>query len=417
MKRNVWILNHYASAMAVSKGGRHYWFAKYLKRKGYNPVVFGCNVKGETSELYVDTDELWVEKTDEDISVPFVFVKSTFYTGNGKSRIQNMLGFYHNVKKAGKQYAKKYMQPDVIIASSVHPLTLLAGLQLARHFGVKCICEVRDLWPESIIAFNPKWNKSNLIIKCLYAGEHYIYKKADRLLFTFEGGYHYIKDKGWTYHVPKDKVYYINNGIDLEDFERNRSEYILNDRDLDDAKIFKIIYTGSIRRVNEVGTILDIAKQIKSSNVRFFIWGSGNEVETLKQRINDEHIYNVVFKGNVEKMFVPSIVSRADLNYLHFKTVEMDHRYGISPNKLFDYFAAGKPVISDVSSLFNPVIQEDAGFDISGKTPQIIAEKIDEIVSLSPRILEEKAKNALCASRKYDFSKLTDDLINIIEQA
>lgn len=150
--KNVWTINHYATNMFYDKGGRHYWFAKYLKQEGYNPVVFSCNTKHNAPERFIDTNELWTEHLAEEIDVPFVFVKSNVYTGNGLKRILNMIGFYLNVKKTAKEYALKNDKPDIIYASSVHPLTLVAGIQLAKKFGVKCICEVRDLWPGSLVA-------------------------------------------------------------------------------------------------------------------------------------------------------------------------------------------------------------------------------------------------------------------------
>ena len=417
MKKNVFILNHYASGMMFSNGGRHYWFAKYLKRQGYAPVVFGCNVKGDKNEYYFDIDGIWTEKEAEEIQVPFVFVKSSLYTGNGKSRIKNMYGFYHNVQIAAKEYAKSHSRPDIILASSVHPLTLLAGIKLAKHFGVKCICEVRDLWPESIIAFNESLSKESLLAKCLYQGEKYLYKRADTLLFTFEGGYDYIRDKGWDKTIPKEKTYYVNNGIDLEVIEKLRDDYHYEDDDLDNPDIYKIVYTGSIRKVNNVGTILDLARLVKTSHIRFLIWGDGNEAEGLKQRVKDEGITNVIFKGKVEKTYIPSIVRRADLNYLHFKATEMDYKYGISPNKLFDYFAAGKPILCDVPTKYNPMLQEDAGFSTKeGSTLQEIAALIDQITNLTKEEYEQKAKNAQIAADKYDFSNLTLKLIDIIEK-
>ena len=78
-------------------------------------------------------------------------IKARKYQGNGKQRVLNMVDFYRNVKKAAVEFAKKNAKPDIIYASSVHPLALVAGIQLAKKFGVKCICEVRDLWPESIV--------------------------------------------------------------------------------------------------------------------------------------------------------------------------------------------------------------------------------------------------------------------------
>lgn len=95
-------------------------------------------------------------KIAEDINTPFVNVRVGGTRDGGFTRIINMVSFYFNVKKAAKQYAKEHGKPDIILASSVHPLTLVAGLKLAKHFHVKCICEMRDLWPEAIVSYSKK---------------------------------------------------------------------------------------------------------------------------------------------------------------------------------------------------------------------------------------------------------------------
>ena len=187
MNTNIWILNHYASDMYFDHGGRHYNFAKNLRRAGYAPVIFGANSKHGKAERFFETDALWEEHIAEEIGTPFVFVRARTYTGNGKQRVLNMIDFYRNVKKAAKEYAAQHGRPDVIFASSVHPLTLVAGIQLAKQFGVKCVCEMRDLWPESIVVYSDRFTKDNPLIKLLYRGEKWIYKKADALVFTMEG--------------------------------------------------------------------------------------------------------------------------------------------------------------------------------------------------------------------------------------
>ena len=52
--------------------------------------------------------------------------------------------------------------------------------------------------------------------------------------------------------IPLSKIFYINNGVDLEEFEYDRQNYQVNDEDLENNEIFKIVYAGSIRDVNNV---------------------------------------------------------------------------------------------------------------------------------------------------------------------
>ncbi|MDD6189598.1 MAG: glycosyltransferase family 4 protein, partial [Clostridiales bacterium] len=366
------------------------------------------------SELYFDDDALWHEHYAEEIDVPFVYVRGRAYTGNGKKRVLNMVDFYRNVKKAAKEYAKK-SRPDIILASSVHPLTLVAGIQLAKCFGIKCICEIRDLWPEALVAYGmagPK-NPAVLFLRRL---EKWIYKKADALVFTAEGAYDYIIEQGWEKDVPRSKVHFINNGVDLETFNYNKANYQIDDKDLEDPDIFKVVYTGSIRKVNNLGLLLDIAKEVKDKRVKILVWGDGNERSVLEERIKTEKIENVIFKGRVEKKYVPYIVSHADLNLNHNGPSAIV-RFGISFNKIFDYFAGGKPILCDFPCCkYNPVIECGAGMDIPDPAAKEIADKIGLFVEMPSDEYKAYCDNAEKAAQKYDFRNLTENLVSVIEK-
>lgn len=415
MKTNIWIMNHYAGGMLFSHGGRHYNFAKYLRQAGYAPVVFCANAKHGRPEQFLETDALWEERIAEEIDTPFVFVRARTYTGNGKQRVLNMVDFYRNVQKAAVEYAAKHGKPDVIYASSVHPLTLVAGIRLAKRFGVKCICEVRDLWPESIVAYSSRFTKKNPLIRLLYQGEKWIYKKADAMIFTMEGAYDYIIERGWEKDIPRSKVHYINNGVDLKQFDENKERFRVEDADLDDPDTFKVVYTGSIRKVNNLGLLLDAAKAVKDPRVRLLIWGDGDEREALEKRVRDEKISNVVFKGSVEKKYVPSIVSRSDLNVVHWE-MSVLLRYGASYNKLFEYLAAGKPIFSTVRAGRSILERYDCGKETAAFTSEDYAAGIDAMAGLSPEELSRMGGNARAAAAEYDFAALTGKLEEIVEE-
>ena len=255
-KLNIWLMNHYASNMYRDKAGRHYWFAQELIRRGYDVTVF-CSTTLVNGEELLNTgkDKLVVKKTD---GIPFVFVKTVPAQGNGIKRVENMGLFYKNLFPATKAYAAKYGKPDVIVASSVHPLTMVAGIQIAKKMRIPCICEIRDLWPEAIFSFGKTTEKS-LIGRILIKGEHWIYKRANALIFTKEGDTDYLKEKKWTTAQGGDidlgKCHYINNGVDIAACEERSRTMQLDDADLNDESKFNITYVGTIRPVNNVGNL------------------------------------------------------------------------------------------------------------------------------------------------------------------
>lgn len=420
MKKNVWLMNHYASHMLFDKGGRHYYFAKYLDRSGYKPVVFCANImNNRTEERCIETENLWTVKEAEDIHTPFVYVKARKYVGNGKQRVLNMVDFYFNVMKAAVEYAAKNGKPDIIVASSVHPLTMVAGIQLAKKWGIKCVCEVRDLWPEAIVAYSKKITKNSLPAKIMYAGEKWIYKKSAAVIYTQEGGPDYVCEHGWDkMHggpIENSKLFHINNGVDLEAFDANMIEFPYADEDLDNPELYKVVYCGAVRRINNLGIIVDAAKLITNPKIKFVIFGDGDELEPLKARVESERINNVVFKGRVNKQFIPSIDSKADLNLVHWEMTPL-LRVGESYNKSFEYFAAGKPVFYTVRPGYSIVKKYNCGKLTEGFEPKDIASGIQAMAGMTEEEKKEMAVNARKAAEVYDFKVLTRKLIEIIEQ-
>ena len=418
MKVNVWILNHFGTSMMFSKGGRHYWFAKYLKRNGYEPVIFSCNTKHGIKEKWVETNELWVEEIADEINVPFVVVNAPMYASNGKDRLVNMYFFYRNVQKAAKEYAKEHGKPDIIYASSVHPLTLVAGIKIAKHFGVKCISEIRDLWPESIFVYLNRFSRNSILGKCLYAGEKWIYKKSDALLFTMAGGKDYIIEHRWDKSnkgpIDINSVFHINNGVDLEAFDANAAKYTFTDNDLDSNHLFKVVYAGSIRKVNKIDVILDVAKIMCKDKVVFIIFGDGDDLNQLMDRAKKESIDNVIFKGKVEKKYIPSIDKKADVNIVHWESSPL-LKYGDSSNKSFEYYAAGRPVLYTTSPGYSIVKKYKCGLVVENQDPESIVSAIRSIMNLTEDERKSMGNRARSAAEYYDFKNLTCELIKIIE--
>ena len=401
--------------MYKNQGGRHYLFAKKLIDKGYDVTIFCANTYHNKDELIDTGKKKFVVETLDNI--PFVFVKTTTALENGLDRVKNMVLFYLNLFSVAKQYAKNNGKPNVIIASSVHPLTMVAGIQIAKKLNVPCICEIRDLWPEAIFSFN-KVRENSLLGKILVAGEHWIYKKADALIFTKEGDTDYIKDKKWNVeqggNINLNKAYYINNGVDIETFNKSINEKKINDEDLESGK-FNVVYVGAIRPVNNVGKILDTAKLLKyNEDIQFLIYGDGNQKEMLKKRVIDEGLFNVKMKGFVNKQFIPYILSKSSVNILNYSNTQYNWSRGNSSNKLFEYMASGKPIISTVKMGYSIIEKYKCGLELENGTPQELAQALLDIKEMSLREYKALGNNAKKGSEDFDFEVLTKKLIEVI---
>lgn len=411
-KKKIWIINHYATNMYFNKGGRHYWFAESLIKRGYDPTVFCASTRHNSNEIIDTNGNLFVIKNSGNI--PFVVVNTPRYLGNGKKRVMNMISFFINLFPTAKRLVKENCKPDVIIASSVHPLTLVAGIRIAKKIGVPCICEVRDLWPESIVAYG-SLKRNSLLAKALYFGEKWIYKNADSIIMTWEGGSQYIKDQGWDKQIDLKKVRHISNGVIIDSFDKNSQEKRFVDQNLDDKSYKNLVYAGSIRKVNNLGLLLDVAKIIQKNDqkIRFLIFGSGDEKEMLEKRCKEEDINNVIFKGQVEKMMIPSILKKSYANILHNSSTTLD-KYGQSQNKLFEYLAAGRCVIQTYTTGYSILEKYKCGVSASKQSAEEVSNIILKVCSNYDKV-EQMGQNARKAAYEFDFNVLTDKLIDLIE--
>ena len=416
----IWLMNHYASNMFRDKAGRHYWFAKHLMERGYDVTVF-CSTTLVNGEEFISAgkNKSIIKETD---GIPFVFVKTIPAQGNGIKRVENMGLFYKNVFPAAKAYAKTSGKPDVIIASSVHPLTMVAGIKIAKKLKVPCVCEIRDLWPEAIFSVGKTTEKS-LLGKALIKGEHWIYKKADALIFTKEGDTDYLKERGWTTEQGGDidlgKCHYINNGVDLAAYAENITSQRLDDPDVLDDSTFKVTYCGTIRQVNNVGNLLDAAAILKDKegykDVRFLIFGDGGQLEELKKRAEDEDLSNVKLKGFVQRKYVPFILSKSDVNILNYSQSQYNWTRGNSSNKLFEYMASGKPIISTVHMGYSIIKRYNCGVELDEDTPEALAKETMRFHDMNTKERAQIGVNASLGAKDFDFGVLTDKLVKVIE--
>ena len=412
-----WIFNHYATTPLTGPLLRHYYFAEYLKERNIETTVFAANELHQTGGC-VDTHGKPYLRTEEE-GVPFVFVKTSKYEGNGISRVKNMVSFFLGLLKISKGYAKQYGKPDVIMGSSAHPLTSIAGILVARRFRVPAIVEVRDLWPEAIFSFG-KVKMNSLVGRLLSAGEKWMYVHADAIVFTKEGDVDHIKEMGWDKDhggkIDLAKCHYINNGVNLKDYYASIEKDILKDPDLEDDS-FKVVYTGTVRPVNNVGNLLDTAKLLKDKkDIKFLIFGGGSELEKLEKRVQDEHIDNVIFKGFVEKKYIPYILSRSSVNVLNYSQANYNWSRGNSSNKLFEYMASGKPIISTVKMGYCILDKYQCGLSLDECTAKALAEQILKIHDMPKEAYGQMAENAKNGAKDFDFPVLTEKLYQVIKE-
>ena len=123
----------------------------------------------------------------------------------------------------------------------------------------------------------------------------------------------------------------------------------------------------------------------------------------------------MVFKGQVEKKYIPYILSKCDLSILNYKKAKT-LKYGGSQNKLFEYLAAGCPVLLTVDMNYNIVTQNNCGMALDEPDPEKIAKAIIKMSQLTDDELRQMGERAKKVASEYDFKVLTDRLYKIMEE-
>ncbi len=399
-KYRIWTFVDYNMLPVHGTLNRHYSLGRALTENGDDVTVFVGSHPHNTNLQLIEGKEKY--RIFQEKPFLWVLIKTLNYEGSKIKRIISMLWYYKNAKAAARHFEK----PDVIIGSSAHPFCAVLANKLAGKYGVKSIVEIRDLWPESIVAMGIA-KKTNPVIRILYFFERKIYERADAVIFTFEGGYDYIRMKGWDNSIPQSKVFYINNGIDINDFDKNRKENELADDDLNSGK-FLVTYTGAIKLANGLDKLVDCAKLLLEKNdILFLIYGDGDFRAELEERCKRENITNVRFKGKVDKKYIPYILSRSSLNLLNYNTAATAglYRFGSSQNKLFDYLASGKPVISNTKINYDVIEKYHCGVSKNLWTAEDYVTELLRIYEMPKEDYVCLCHNAREAAYDFDFSR------------
>jgi glycosyltransferase involved in cell wall biosynthesis len=222
---------------------------------------------------------------------------------------------------------------------------------------------------------------------------------------TAQGGY-----------ISLDKCFYINNGVELSSYYEEQNANRLDDADLNDGK-FHVVYVGAIRKINNVGNILDVASILRDNHdISFLIYGDGNEAEVMCKRIFEEGLTNVKMKGFVERKYIPYILSRSSVNLLNYSHTEYNWSRGNSSNKLFEYMASGRPVISTVKMGYSIIEKYDCGIELDEHTPDALATAIMHIKDMPAEQYATLCQNAREGAKDFDYKNLSNNLLDVINQ-
>lgn len=407
---DIWLINHYAVPPKYYPLARQTYFAKHLMAMGHTVTIFAASTVHNSDKNLITDGSPWREETVD--GVHYVYIKCLDYQGNGLKRIYNICEFAWKLPGVCKRFPK----PDAIVATSMPPTSCAVGIHLARKYKCRGVAEIADLWPESIVAFGIAGPHNPAVVTLRWL-EKWIYKKADAVVFTMEGAYDYIVERHWEKDVPRSKVFFINNGVDLELFAYNREHFRVEDTDLEDPDTFKLIYAGSIRRANGLSQLMECAELLRDhEQIRFLVYGGGDDLEELESLRREKGLTNLRFKDRVDKKNIPYILSKSSVNLLNYAPESVAvYRFGSSQNKLFEYLASGKPVLTNVKIAYNPADRNCCGFSAASLSAEDYAKAVLSLYELHEEEYEAACRAARETAKEYDFKNLTRKLMEVLE--
>jgi len=408
LKINIWIINHHATL-----NGRHVKLAKELTNKNHNVTIFSSSFKHnrfiETKEY--KNGEYFLEESFNTHNR--IWVKTPSYKNSYAKRFLAQVVFYHRVTKI----ADKRKKPDVIIGSSVHLFAGLAGKKIAKKNDIPFLFEVRDLWPQTLIDLDIISDKHPVTLLFKFLEKH-LYKSADKIITVLPKGDDYISDLG----IDRNKVIYIPNGVDLDWFDSKYDEE-LKDQNLKnyfDNKKDKFIfaYTGAHGISNGLDTVVEAAKILENKgmdDIRILLVGDGPEKDKLIKKVKKHNLNNIGFIDRVEKDEVPKILKNSNAN-ISIRVESDVHQYGVSMNKIFDYLASKRPMISAIGAPKDFAEISGSGIKIPPNDPQKLAESFIDIYNMSEDKRKILGKNGReFVKNNHTYSVLAKKLIATIE--
>ncbi len=244
-------------------------------------------------------------------------------------------------------------RPDIVVATSPQMLCGLAGFILARVWRRPFVFEVRDLWPESIVAVDAM--KDNIVIRDLRRLARHLYDHSDRIVTVGDG---YRRQIHARYGVPLEKMSEVPNGIRTDLFEPGprdndvRREYGWGDRSV-------ILYLGTHGMAHALHVVLEAAETLRDEDYLFAFVGEGAEKDRLKRIAADKRLTNVCFIDQQPKDRVPLFYAACDLGLVPLRDTPLFQ--DVLPSKIFELLAMERPILLSVDGQARQLVETSGG--------------------------------------------------------
>ena len=261
----------------------------------------------------------------------------------------------------------------------------------------KAVFEVRDLWPGGGVEMG--LIRGKVWVQLAWWFEKQCYRFADMVVTASTGQKDNILSR-----YPNLSIEVIPNASDNDLFGAPSSHQL---PDFTRGKKL-LTHIGSLGRIHNIHFWLSLAKEIQSkgaSDIQFIFIGEGSDRSDLEQRVSDLLLKNVTFLGLKPKKDLPVWVQNSVATL--FATTSNPVQDTCSPNKVFDSFAAGKPIIQTSRGWIKELVEaEQCGINIELNNIPGSADKVIAYVNSPDKLRDHDAHAKRLAESVFDREKL-----------
>jgi glycosyltransferase involved in cell wall biosynthesis len=396
------LLIHQAFASLDEPGGtRHHELARHLQGLGHRFTI----ITGQGSYLTGDitTSGRGVNRQVDDAGVEIWRIPG--YHAWHRSFFHRMLSFLGFMIRSLLE-GMRSDHLDLVWGTSPPIFQAVSAAFLARWRRVPFILEVRDLWPYFAVASGVL--RSRLLIGMSNWLERRLYRAADVVIVNSPGFIEHVSARG------AKRVELVPNGVDCETFVDVEADGEIREQ-LGIRDAFLVLYAGAHGLSNDLITVLRAAAILQSKpEIHIVLVGAGKEKAKLVTQAQAWQLSSVHFLDPVPKECIPAVFAQADAGLAILMAI--DAYKTTYPNKVFDYMAAGLPVLCAIDGVIRNVVEEGkAGIFVQPGNPEALAEAILRLAGdrVSARQMGTAGRRWVCAH--YDRKILASNLLKIME--
>jgi glycosyltransferase involved in cell wall biosynthesis len=296
-------------------------------------------------------------------------------------------------------------RPDVIVCTSPQFFTACAAYVLSLFKRRPFVFELRDLWPDSIIAVGAM--QESKAIRALKRLEYFLYRKAARIISVTNSFKSVLSNNG----IPVEKITVVRNGTDLASFTPGTKPDDLVKRHGLEGR-FVAAYIGTVGLAHGLGTILDAAQKLATSrDIAFLVVGDGAEHVSLKEEARGRGLCNVIFVGRVGKDEVLRYWRLADVALVLLRDRPVFRH--VLPSKIFEAMGTARPIVLGVLGESAELLRAaGAGVVIQPESGSALAEAITYLAT-HPQDAERMGANGRrLVEAEFDRDKLAAAMLN-----